>query len=238
MGFFNRMGKAIVGIHRFLAEHAFYALALATLLALACFAGRLYLSGRWEYLFLVWNLFLAWIPYLASLWGSMIRRLTPENPWLLMVPSALWLLFFPNAPYLVTDFIHIRHIDTFPWWFDLGLLALFAWSGCFLAVASLQAMQQIVRGLFGSVISWLFVLVASGLCGFGIYLGRFLRWNSWDLFFNPRPLLADIAAFLLDPRSHPQMIGVTGLFAAFVFVCYVTFLSSRAGQPLGLDADC
>lgn len=222
-------------LHRFLVIHRFYALSIASALAVACLLGRMHLTGRWDYIFLLWNLFLAWLPYLASLWAASLHQRYPRHPHLLLLPSAGWLLFLPNAPYLVTDFIHFRHIDSVPWWADLGLLALFAWSGCALAVTSLRAMQEIVRSWVGGLLSWLFVLLVSALAGFGIYLGRFGRWNSWDLLFQPTPLLSEIASFLQTPLDHPQMVGVSALFATFIFVCYITLAPPRP-TPSGRSA--
>ena len=62
---------------------------------------------------MVWNLFLAWLPYLWSLWAVSIQRRQPRRWWRLLLPATLRLLFFPNAPYLVTDLIH-RPIDETP----------------------------------------------------------------------------------------------------------------------------
>jgi uncharacterized membrane protein len=82
-------------------------------------------------------------------------------------------------------------------------------------------MQKLVRYHVGSFVSWLFVLGALGLGGLGVYLGRFLRWNSWDLILNPQGVLGDVAVRVSDPMAHPQTLGVTFLFAALLFVCYL-----------------
>ena len=130
---------------------------------------------------------------------------------------------------MITDFVHLHTSGLFPLWYDIGLLATFSWTGCFLAVASLRTMHVVAQALVGNLMSWLFVLGAVVLSGFGVYLGRFLRWNSWDLLLEPRALLGDIAVRLAHPRSDPQAVGVTLVFAAFLLVCYLTFT--------GLDAD-
>jgi uncharacterized membrane protein len=139
------------------------------------------------------------------------------------VPGALWLLFFPNAAYIVTDFVHLRAIAPIPLWFDIGLIAVFAWSGCFLAVASLRTMQALVASYLGAAASWLFVAAVFGLNGLGIYLGRFLRWNSWDLFIHPHGVLSDAAAIVAHPIANRQATGVICMFGALLCVCYVMF---------------
>ncbi|MCU0494094.1 MAG: DUF1361 domain-containing protein [Chloroflexaceae bacterium] len=218
--------QLIVVIHRFLAQRLFYPLVLSTMLALGIFAGRVWFTGTWDYRFLVWNLFLAWIPYLFSLWAATTHQRKPGQWWRLLLPGAVWLLFFPNAPYIMTDFVHFPGMD-FVWWYDLAFLASFAWTGCFLAVASLQQMQALVRAYLGGLMSWLFVLATMGLNGLGIYLGRFLRFNSWDVLAAPDELFRNLARLLLNPHENPRMVGVTLVFAALLFVCYVTVIGTR-----------
>ena len=223
--------KQLRATHDFLARRSFYPLVLSSLLACAVLAGRIFMSRSWTYAFLVWNLALAWAPYLYSLWIASIRLRHPDSPWRLVLPGALWLIFFPNAPYIVTDFIHLRAIAPIPLWFDIGLLAIFAWIGCFLAVTSLQIVQALVRAWLGAAASWCFVIGVIGLTGMGIYLGRFLRWNSWDVVLHPRGILADVLPRLRNPLDHPQTFGVTFLFAAFLLICYLTFTSVTSAAP-------
>jgi uncharacterized membrane protein len=221
------MIKRIGKIHQLLAEHQFYPLLLSSALAIGLWASRSWMWAPRGFRFLVWNLFLAWLPYLWSLWALSIHRRQPRRWWLLLFPGALWLLFFPNALYLVTDLIHLRHYPPVPVWYDIGMLISFAWAGCFLAVASLHIMHQIMRDYTGRVVSWLIVLGMMGLCGLGIYMGRFLRWNSWDIFLYPTDVIGDIVHRLVHPFSNLQTYGVSLLFAAFLFVCYWTFISMK-----------
>jgi uncharacterized membrane protein len=219
----NRISR----IQQFLAEHHFYPLLVSSALALGLWAGRSWLWAPRSFRFLAWNLFLAWLPYLWSLWAVSIHRRRPHRWWLLLLPAALWLLFFPNAPYLVTDLIHLRSYPPVPLWYDTGMLIAFAWAGCFLAVASLYGMHQIIRDYAGHAGSWMIVTALMGLCGLGIYMGRFLRWNSWDIFLYPADVLGDITHHLAHPLSHLQTYGVTFMFAALLFVCYWTFISMK-----------
>jgi uncharacterized membrane protein len=209
--------------HLFLMRWSFYPLLLSSLLACGTYAARRYLTGSSTYIFLVWNLALAWIPYTLSLSAAMLHQRSPHRWWWLLAPGALWLLFLPNGPYIVTDLIHLRTFHEFVWWYEVGLIVSFAWSGCFLAVASLRVMHALVRFYVGNVVSWLFIAAAVGLSSVGVYLGRSLRWNSWDLLLSPRGVLSDLVAPLIDPLGHRQSIGMIGMFAAFIFVCYVTF---------------
>lgn len=216
--------------HAFLRRESFYTLLLATVLACAILIARLYMTRSWLYFFLSWNLFLAWVPYLCSLMVRVIYDVQPRSRWLLLPLAGLWLLFFPNAPYIITDLVHLTRRAEFPLWYDIGLIATFAWVGCFLAVASLHSMQSVVRALAGQVVSWLFVLSSIVLGGLGIYLGRFLRWNSWDILYDPRSILSDAINPFLNPTQNLQAVGVTLMFSAFLFICYLTFTAARGHQ--------
>ena len=208
--------------HRFLVRRSLYPLLLSSLFAVTLFAGRVYRSRSVTYIFLLWNLFLAWIPYLSSLWTDRLYQCYSSQWWYLIVPGALWLIFFPNAPYIVTDFYHLQERAPIPLWYDIGMLSAFAWTGLFLAVFSLRTMQGLVRQYVGPILSWMFVIIVLGLGGLGIYLGRSLRWNSWDLLLHPKGVLGDITIRLINPWNHPRTFGITFLFAALLLVCYLT----------------
>jgi uncharacterized membrane protein len=208
--------------HRFALCQGLYPVVLSTLLACTLLAGRVYLCRQWTYVFLVWNLLLAWIPYLTSLWTSSVYQRQPRRWWYLLLPGLVWLAFFPNAPYIVTDFLHLQHRPPIPVWYDMGLISIFAWTGLFLAVFSLRAMQMLVKTAAGSLVSWLFVINVIGLSGLGIYIGRFLGWNSWDLLIHPEAIFTDILIRFTNPFQHAAIFGVSLMFALFLLVCYLT----------------
>ncbi len=225
-----RSGRSL---HSFLGMHGFYPVALSTLLCWGLFGVRAYFSRSWIFLFLSWNLFLAWVPYLSSLWAAHWRVTLSRRRWLLVLPVVLSLAFFPNAPYIVTDFLHLTERAPIPLWYDIGLLTSFAWTGLVLGVYALRILQNIVRVWAGAILSWLFVLIVVNLSGMGVYIGRFLRWNSWDLLVQPTAILSDIAVRLRHPLLHPSTYGVTLLFSALMLVCY---LALTAG-PRSFEAD-
>jgi uncharacterized membrane protein len=221
------MSQRIQTFHRLLAHHRFYALALISGLACALLAVRMQMTGTRGYLFLVWNLFLAWLPYGGALWAASLSQRHPHQSWRLLVPGALWLLFLPNAPYLITDFVHLPRME-FVRWYDIGVLTSFALSGWLLGAVSLRAMQELVAERLGALASWAFVLLSAGLCGLGVYIGRFLRWNSWDVFFQPRDLMREALVVLNDPANHARMVGVTLLFAALMMAGHLVLAPARS----------
>lgn len=212
-------------LHRFLNAHSFYPLVLATVLAAAIYILRVFISHHFAYNNLVWNLFLAWLPYGFSLVAAGLHRLFVKRWRLLVVPGLAWLAFFPNAPYLVTDLYHLAYRPPVPMWFDIGLVLIYAFTGFFLAAASLRTMQGLVRAYLGGTVSWLFAFATIGLGGLGIYLGLFVRLNSWDLLYHPFRIARTLARPVLDPLNNLRFFGFTLMFTAILLVFYLMFVS-------------
>jgi uncharacterized membrane protein len=181
---------------------------------------RFLASGRFNYFNLIWNLFLAWVP----VGFSMLAWKLKSSRAAMFFCGFFWLLFFPNSPYLVTDLVHLRERPPVPFWFDLVLLQSFVLLGLALGFVSLHKMQSLVANLCGSRVGWIFVVVVLGLTGFGIYLGRVQRWNSWDLIVSPLALLTDIFHLLFRP--HRRAVGIYSLLhAGFLLVAYGSLYS-------------
>lgn len=212
----------VVNLHRLLCRLGFYPAALCTALAVAMLAARWGKTGYPSYGFLIWNLFLAWLPWLFGVPFAVSR--SPKG---LLPAFVLWLVFLPNAPYLATDLLHLRPAATIPIWYDAALLFVFAWTGCLLGFLSLAAVHGRVERWIGRAGGWAFVAVVCVLCGYGIYLGRFLRWNSWDVVTRPMAVLSDVADHVLQPSQHPRTLLVTALFAAFLAAGYGSFAGRR-----------
>jgi uncharacterized membrane protein len=186
------------------------------------------------YDFLLWNLFLAWIPMAAAMLMYGLARGGKTFPLGLLPIAALWLAFLPNAPYLLTDFVHLGSREDAPLWFDIAVFASFAWTGMLLGFLSIYVVQSVVRGALGGTWGWLLVLIALGASSFGIYLGRTLRWNSWDLAVRPGGLLADIWIRVSDPLAYPRGLTMTLALTAMLAAGYLTmyaFAQLGVGRP-------
>jgi len=181
------------------------------------------------------NLFLAWIPAVFALIAyNVYRKGNCFGAVIALGCAAVWLLFFPNAPYLITDLVHLRpREEEMPYWFDQILYMAFAFSGCYLGMVSLILMQSLVRRSLGAILSWLFTLAALLAGGFGIYIGRFLRFNSWDLLLNPKPLAKEILDWIRHPRSNADafIFALTfSLFFSAVYFVVVAILNLRRAE--------
>lgn len=201
-------------------------LSFATALCIALLGVRAVYSGSTAHFHMLWNLFLAWLPMLGALLAYNLSKREGRGKWLLVLPFlAFWLLFFPNAPYVLTDMIHLRAAPNVPLWYDLILLIAFAFTGVFLGLVSLYLMQSLVRRSLGNRASWLFTLGVIGLAGFGVYLGRFPRWNSWDLLTDPSALLGDIWQMLSNPLGNSRTIVFSVLFSLCLAAMYFVMVS-------------
>ena len=174
------------------------------------------------FLFLNWNLFLAFIPWALSSMMMLSPRMR-QSQWMLMLLLCVWLLFFPNAPYILTDLFHLRLNSSMPVWFDLVLILSYAWTGLLFGFLSLWDIECVLRKrLSTKVVTGISVLLLF-LGSFGIYIGRYLRWNSWDLLTSPFQLLYDIGDRLANPFSHPRTWGMTLLMGIFLNIIYFSF---------------
>lgn len=203
---------------------------LTTALCVALVALRVHYTSKVTFVFLVWNIFLALVPYAISTLLMLFHEKI-ENRMLLVFPFLAWLCFFPNAPYILTDLFHLKQRTGVPYWFDLALILFFAWNGLMLGYASLMDIQSVMTQRFNKVIGWVIATGSLVLASFGIYLGRYLRWNSWDVVSSPLGLLRDISDVVVNPAQHPRTYGVTIIFSAFLLLGYLMifhFANARA----------
>ncbi|MBL8103038.1 MAG: DUF1361 domain-containing protein [Anaerolineales bacterium] len=199
----------------------FLLLSCSSLLSITLFRVRTILSGNGYYHFLIWNLFLAWLPFWMALMASSFSKKRKYLFVTLPLTTIPWLLFFPNSLYILTDLFHLSNPRPFvPIWFDVLLINWFAWTGIFLGVFSLYLMHDIVHREFGRMAGWFFVLTIGILSGIGIYVGRFLRWNSWDVIFNPLERLNELLYYATHPS--PQAILFISVFSSFFIFIYIT----------------
>jgi uncharacterized membrane protein len=196
--------------------------ALASAVGVGLLLGRILWTGHWRQLYLVWNLFLAWLPLGLALLAVRIEEHHGLRHWRFGGVALAWLMFFPNAPYIFTDLVHLGTSRHPLFWVDLAVILAFAWTGLMVGLFSLQLMHRVIAERLGWLVGWLFAGVAAGLSGVGIYIGRFLRWNSWDVVVQPIGLLADLLSRVPDVPSHKRALLVMLLFSVFVALTYVT----------------
>lgn len=199
----------------------FNALLALTLFSFILTVTRFVLAVNYDYWFLVWNLILAWIPLVAA-WYLYLRTAKFGLVWSKAntILFIIWLLFLPNAFYIFTDFIHLYRYSGVPLMYDIVLISTYSLAGLILGFTSLMMVHKRAVQRFGKQGHWLPVgaLLASG---FAIYLGRELRWNSWDVIFNPFGILFDISERFLNPTEYSLTFATTILFFGFLGLTYL-----------------
>ena len=181
---------------------------------------RIKLNKSFFYLFLIWNVFLAMIPYAITMYLNIKPNLSKLKLGFWFI---LWLAFLPNAPYIVTDLIHIRIGNDNLLWLDVLVLLSFALSGLFLFYLSIRDMEKLIASKVKRIPTTAIVLIILFLCGFGVYLGRFLRYNSWEIISNPQILITDVFNIMISPFQHSEAWLFTIGFGGFLMVGYLMF---------------
>ncbi|HWD92721.1 MAG TPA: DUF1361 domain-containing protein [Verrucomicrobiae bacterium] len=195
------------------------ALSFASAVSVALVIGRIAWMRDSHYAFLIWNLFLAWLPMIFALLAREHQKEDANPGWRFLAFGGAWLLFFPNAPYIFTDIVHLKLFYSH-FWVDLMLILINALTGLIVGFLSLYLMQSAVRRMAGNLASWIFIAAVALLSGFGMFLGRFLRLNSWDVVAPGKMfhLIGDSGRLL---SAFPGSIAFSIMFAAFVFIAYL-----------------
>jgi uncharacterized membrane protein len=219
-----------------------YSIAVFVLLNVACAVciglvlARVAYSDSRRHTGLVWNLFLAWIPFILAYVAHAVswRRRTLY----LVMPfiAFLWLIFFPNAPYMLTDLQDLaRRAGDAPLWYDVITVGWFSWTGTLLGVISLYLIQDIIIRSFGRAAGWTFVFVISALSSFGIYIGRFVRLNSWDILQNPAETAQEVMGIIVDPSMRLAAFTLLyTFFFLFIFLLLYSFSHMLREQTVRL----
>jgi uncharacterized membrane protein len=210
-------------VHAHRVRHILGTLLFGTLVCAGLLVARYLCVGKTRFDYLFWNLFLAWIPLGLALW---IRRMPGQRRMAFWTAVVLWVLFFPNSFYIVTDLMHAKTfgMDGAYLWFDILLAMSYVCGGIFLGCLSLYLMQLFVRERFGWRVGWLFSGAMLVLGSFGIYLGRFLRLNSWDAIVRPWKLMGHVSS-LLDAASAKEVAAFTVAFFFFSLAIYCFVVS-------------
>ena len=182
-------------------------------------AARMVYSGNWHYASLIWNLFLAFVPFALSSWLLKLKSDSRKSQYTVLMS---WLVFFPNAPYIITDFVHLEAGKAAPFWYDIILLFWASWNGLLLGFVSLWKVEQFLLTRLSRKMVSLCIYAFILLGAFGVYAGRYLRWNSWDVIVRPFSIMRDLKYIALNPEDNLRTWGMTVTFALLMTTCYFT----------------
>jgi uncharacterized membrane protein len=191
--------------------------------ALGLLAYRIVVNDSLRYGFMIWNLVLAWIPLLLGVWLCealrSYRRLTPAT----LLKAGLWLLFLPNSFYLMTDLVHIKTAPTSLVLYDATMLFLFALTGLLIGCTSLYSIHELLNKKMKIRAAWAVIVVVIMLASVALFLGRYVDWNSWDVFFSPLYILLDLSERVTDSGTLRVTSGTILLFFVATFATYTAF---------------
>jgi len=214
----------------------FVLLNTACAVCIALVAARVAYSDSGRHIGLIWNLFLAWIPFILA---YIAHAISWRRIWLyLVIPfvAFLWLLFFPNAPYMLTDLQDLaRTAYDAPLWYDVIIVVWCSWTGMLLGVISLYLMQDIIVRTFGRFAGWAFIFIILPLSSFGIYIGRFVRLNSWDILQSPSETGIQILGLIIDPTRRLAAFTLSyTIFFLFIYLLLYSFSHLLNEQTVNL----
>jgi uncharacterized membrane protein len=197
---------------------------ISILLSLVLLALRIKLNQSFFYLFLVWNLFLAAIPYMITTYMISV----PSLPKFIKIGLLLlWLLFLPNAPYIITDLLHLKYATSKMLWLDVLMVSSFAINGLVLFFLSLKDFENLLLQNINRNVKHIIIISTCFLTGFGMYIGRFLRFNSWDIIQNPTVLISEVFDILIAPKQHFEAWIFTASFGCFLCFTYYLILNLK-----------
>jgi uncharacterized membrane protein len=182
-------------------------------------AARMAYTGQNTFLFLVWNLFLAWLPYAFTVFAQYFPAWQKGKRFAVLF--TLWLLFVPNSFYIITDLFHLGAYYTVPLWFDLVMILSFAWNGVLLGLLSLSQMEKMMRRYLPGKNELLFIYPIMWMNAWGIYIGRYMRFNSWDVITNPFTLVGSIVDMMAHPIEYKNAWGMIACFSIFMTLMYI-----------------
>lgn len=199
---------------------------LGAVLLSTCVSVAFFLYGAWrnqslEFSYLCWNLLLAWLPLAFALRLMVVLRHKLWSSWEALLVSTLWVVFLPNSFYMISDFIHLQDVTRINVLYDAIMFTSFIFTGVILGFTSLYLVHGQLLRRFAWRMASLWIAFTLLLCSAAIYVGRDLRWNSWDILTNPGGLLFDISDRLQHPSAYPQMLLTVSTFFVLLSTMYI-----------------
>lgn len=217
----SKLGNGLEYLQAHKYRRVIYALMLTNSVSVLLFLLRLVGAENFRYWFMVWNLFLAWIAPIIAWWLAKRLRNTAWLTWKNVILTVLWLGFLPNSFYMVSDLIHVQQTGEVSIIFDAVLFTSFIFNGFIAGYIGVFFLHRELIRKRSTIKSYGVILAIFALCGYAIYLGRVLRWNTWDALFQPAGIIFDVSDSILNPLSHPQAFVVTLSFTLLISSFYV-----------------
>jgi len=182
---------------------------------------RILASGTLRLSFLQWNLFLAWLPVVFAFFVK-VRVFKPKDiTWQNMLLLAFWIFFLPNSFYIITDLIHLQSSGEVSLLYDTAMITSFVLNGLLLGYVSIYIIERVLKRFLETKNIQIVVQLVLLLSAFAIYLGRYLRWNTWDIVFNPAGIIFDVSDRIINPGSYLHTFVITGTYFVLLSATYL-----------------
>ena len=197
------------------------ALGLSSIVGVGLFFYSSLLGHSFQYDYLLWNLLLAWVPILLAVRLVHVLAHKLWSSWEALGLSILWLLFLPNSFYMISDFIHLSNAPVGQVLFYAVTFTSIIYSAVVLGFLSLYIIHVELRKRLGSREAGQWIAMTLLLCSLAIYIGRDLRWNSWDVLTNPGGIIFDISDRLMHISTYSQLLSTAGVFFVLLGSMYI-----------------
>ena len=197
------------------------AVQFSSMSAILLFLARSIVTGTTRFSFMAWNLVLSLLALAASVAFVYFWQL--HKKWLSVITFVVWLFLLPNTFYMLTDFIHVQDSGDINMLFDVVLIGLFAMNGFLHGILSLLLVHKSLLKRYPprqTACAIAGILLASS---FAVDMGRYLRWNSWDILINPNALLFDLTNTLFNPDNYHRSFLITAVFFVTSGSLYLVF---------------
>lgn len=211
------------------------ALVVASLVSLGLYVGGAWRNHSFDYGFFPWNLVLAWLPLLFAIRLNHVLGYKRWSSWEGLGWSVLWLVFLPNSFYIISDLIHLQEVSRVDVMYDIAMFTSFIFTGAALGFSSLYLLHSHLRRRLRAVEAAGWIGATLLLSSLAIYIGRDLRWNSWDLVTNPAGLLFDMSSRIMNPAAYPQMFITTLSFFVLLSTVYAILWAAARVLKNGRD---
>ncbi|MFA6515120.1 MAG: DUF1361 domain-containing protein [Candidatus Paceibacterota bacterium] len=188
---------------------------------------RILIWNKVSFVYILWNIFLALLPFIISSLLLRANNIKKLNQTIFLIGGIFWLILIPNSPYIITDLIHIGEVRAVPALYDSFLLFSSAWVGLLLGMYSINHMEQILITKYSKKMTSIVLVFVILFTSFGMYLGRFLRFNSWDVFAKPISFLNGIREIFTSNHNLTEALLYTILFFFFILISYLSWKSTQ-----------
>ena len=209
------------------------ALGVSSMTSVLLFYGGAWGAHEHDFAYMIWNLFLAWVALGLTIWLERTLHRTQWSSWYALGITALWFIFLPNTFYMITDYIHVQELAEADLLNGIFMLSSFIINGAVLGFLSVAIVHsELLRRVRARTAGMLVGIVLLS-CSFAMFIGRELRWNSWDIVVNPSFLLFDISERVIHAGEHPGMITAVGSFFILISSFYIVmWYVARANRHL------